>query len=491
MTDPNHPQTFDLRKRQPASKSLAQAAIFQEPTAPPSAGNTGFDSTGTLRKKKYPKLKAGDPFPVPPPKKPRPAVLNGAPQKATAPQFSLRAPYADIYRPSDALPRPPRPFKPPSDPFEPLGIRAGSFVLKPAIEVTRGFDTNATRVPNGQSSPFWLVAPELLVKSDWTSHEVGATLRGSLSNYDDTPIANRPQVDSKVYARLDVARDKRVDIEARFLLGTDYLYSPNVTAGLSRLPIYTTFGGSLGYTQRFNRLELMVRGGIDHTTYEDSLFTDGSTFNNHDRDYNQFSGQLRGSYELTPGVKPFVEIVADRRVHEVSVDRNGERRDSTATTPKVGTTFEFSRILTGEVSVGYLTRTYDDATLAPLKGLVADASLVWVPTGLTTATLTMRSSADESILPGVSGALRRDFGVQIDHALRRWLVATLKAGYGLDDYIGLGRNDKRTSLGLAITYKLNREFWLKAEARNETLRSNTPGVDYNANIFLLGVRLQR
>jgi hypothetical protein len=39
----------------------------------------------------------------------------------------------------------------------------------------------------------------------------------------------------------------------------------------------------------------------------------------------------------------------------------------------------------------------------------------------------------------VSGTLTRDFTLQADHSFRRWLIGTLKVGYGLDDYEGLFR----------------------------------------------------
>jgi hypothetical protein len=120
-------------------------------------------------------------------------------------------------------------------------------------------------------------------------------------------------------------------------------------------------------------------------------------------------------------------------VHDVAFDRNGTQRDSRAITPRVGTTFEFTRQLTGEVSVGYITRRYQDPRLLELRGVVADASLVWAATGLTTATLTASSRAEESAVAGVSGALRRDAALQVDHAFRRWLIGTVKAGYGTDD----------------------------------------------------------
>ena len=74
-------------------------------------------------------------------------------------------------------------------------------------------------------------------------------------------------------------------------------------------------------------------------------------------------------------------------------------------------------------------RKYEDPNLADLKGFTIDGSLAWQATGLTTATLTASSRAEETILAGVSGAFRRDVGVTVDHAFRRWLIGTVKLGY--------------------------------------------------------------
>ena len=72
----------------------------------------------------------------------------------------------------------------------------------------------------------------------------------------------------------------------------------------------------------------------------------------------------------------------------------------------------------------------------------------------------------------------------------------MKAGYGFDDYVGasngsLERKDTRASLGTALTYKFNRELSIKGEYRYDQLHSNSPGVNYNASAFLVGLKLQR
>ena len=486
LIDPNRAQRFS----KPPDGTTRSSQPAATPAAGSGAGETGFDSTGSIAKKRNAKRKPGSAFPVP---RAGATVLSGPPQRAAgrtaAPQIAARAAYANAYRPPDAPARRPLPAN--TDPYEPVGVRVGSFLVRPSIEVGYGSDSNPNRRPGGPRSGFTQVLPDVQVRSQWSRHELGATLRGSYFAYDDLASANRPSADTKVFGRYDIDRDLRLEGEGRFLLGTENPGSPNLRAGLARLPINTTWGTTAGLAQRFNRLDLSVKGSVDRTEYQDSELTDGSRVSNQDRNYYQYRVRGRASYEFTPGLKPFVEMDVDRRKYDPPCDCDTIDRSSNGFTPKAGVTFELLRYLTGEVSAGYLTRDYVSPTLPTLRGFVLDVSLVWVATGLTTATFTANSRAEESIVAGVSGALRRDVGVQIDHAFRRWLVGTVRAGYGQDEYVGLDRLDQRTSLAAIVTYKFSRELWFKGEFRQEWLRSNVTGVDYDASIFLIGVKAQR
>jgi hypothetical protein len=344
-----------------------------------------------------------------------------------------------------------------------------------------------------------VVEPTLKILSDWSAHEYGLDLRGSFSEYDKLPSLNRPLLDIKSRSRIDVSRDTIINTESRFYLSTDYPGSPNLPIGFAKLPIFTSYGSTVGLTQRFNRFELSARASTDRTQYQSTPLIDGSSSSNKDRDFDQYGAAVRASYELLPGVKPFVEMGGDVRKHELKFDRDNLQRDSQALTPRIGSTFDIARKFTGEISAGYLQRKFEDPTLRDLNGIVADASVIWRATGLTTATLTAASRAEETVLSGVSGVLRRDIGLQVDHALRRWLIWTVRAGYGIDDYVGdpcacngfVERKDTRMSLGSALTYKLTREYWLRGEYRYDQMRSDAPGVAYNANVFLIGLKLQR
>lgn len=453
------------------------------------AGTTGFDSQNlskagkaetariederAQRTQATPNLAVARKKPVPVRRPGQPAVTPTTPEKPVAVPVRRKKPTVE------------------EDPYAPLGIRAGAFMLRPAIELSAGHDSNPARDADRRGSAFYVVAPEFLAQSLWSRHELTANLRGNYTAYSATPTFDRPTLDAKLNGRIDVSRDTRVDLEGRYALSTDSPNSPDLPTSVSKLPFNNSYGATAGIAHRFNRFELAAKGTVDRFTYENATLNNGDIVSNKDRNYDQYGVALRGSYELTPGVRPFVEIGADTRVHDLSVDQTGVRRDSDGKTAKIGTTFELTRKLTGEISAGYLTRTYEDPNLPELRGFIADASLVWSPTALTNVKLTATSAADESTLSGVSGVLKRDAGIAVEHAFRRNLVGTAKLGYGLDDYDGSGREDKRMLASAGLVYKLSRTTQVKGEFRQEWLRSNAPGNDYTASIVMVGLRWQR
>jgi hypothetical protein len=255
--------------------------------------------------------------------------------------------------------------------------------------------------------------------------------------------------------------------------------------------LFTTTGGTLGVEQDFNRLQIKLDGTVDRTAYQDSQLTDGTSTTNSDRNFNQYGGVGRASYEVLPGLRPFGEVAGDTRVHDTNVDRAGYQRDSSGGYLKAGTTFEFTRLITGEVSIGYGARTYTDPRLQNLKGLLTTASLTWTPTALTTAKFISNSSIDETTIPGVPGVLTRTYTFEVDHDFRRWLSAIGRFTYGTLEYQESSRLDNLYSISGDLIYRLNREVQIKGQVRHDMIQSNVSGGSTASTVVMLGVRLQR
>jgi hypothetical protein len=506
--DPTDPDTDpQLRDKDvPAPSRIGNTPTYGLPAAN-GAADSGFDSLNRTRKK--PKFYPGQAKPKPPPGPGSPvpvtaAPLNGRVRLSIPPSESANKTPLPPAMAGTVVGQPPRKrLKVDDDPFGPVGDYVGSFLVKSAVELRGGYETNPGRLPQPVGAPFWVVAPEFLAVSDWERHALVADLRGSFTGYGNSMPAivdgavspsptnvSRPDFTGHIDGRLDVTEDTRITSEVRLRVATDNPGSPNVQTGLASYPIYTTLGGTFGIDQNFNRLQLSAGGTVDRTVYQDSTLTDGTTSTNDDRNFNQYGGVGRVSYELTPGLKPFAEIEGDTRVHDLPVDRNGFARDSDGGYAKAGTSFEFSRLLTGELSVGWAERSYVDPRLDRLQGLLTAASLTWTATPLTTAKFYSTTSIDETIVAGVSGVLTHTYTFEVDHDFRRWLSAIGKFTYSTLDYQGDGRSDKAYSIEGDLIYKLTRYFWLKGTLRRDILDSNVVGSSSASTVVMLGVRLQ-
>ncbi len=409
----------------------------------------------------------------------------------TAATLPPTAPLPNTLTPG-TLPQRPLPIAA-GDPYAALGIRAGSFPLFPSLDLSAAYSTNPERVTGSPGSAYFVGAPELQVRSDWDRHSLTADITGSYTEYAEklSPSLNVPYFNSRIDGRIDVSRDTQVILENRFLLTTDNPGSPNLTAGLAFLPINTDLGGTLGVIQTFNRLSVTLKGTFDRAVYDDSVLTNGESTSNADRNFNQTAGILRIAYELDPGLKPFVAVEGDVRVHDEEFDRSGLERSSVGVSAKAGAAVDLFGALTGEMAGGFVDRSYKDPTLPDVSGFIADGSLVWQATALTTAKLTAAWQVYETVIAPASGELSRDLALQVDHAFLRWLIGTLKAGYGTDDYVGSPLSDTRYFVSAGLTYKFTPEVQLRGEVRQDWQFATEAAFTYIATSFLLGLHLQR
>ncbi|MBA4334487.1 MAG: hypothetical protein C0420_06005, partial [Methylobacterium sp.] len=196
------------------------------------------------------------------------------------------------------------------------------------------------------------------------------------------------------------------------------------------------------------------------------------------------------AYEVTPGFRPFVQGEVDTRDFDQAIDSSGYRRSSNGLTGRIGSTVEISRQLTGEVSVGYQDRKYDDARLRNLKGLIGDAAIIWSPTPLTTVTLRGTSELGDTTIAGSSGTTARRVALEVAHALRRNLTVTAFGSFNRTEYEGQGLREDSSSIGARLDYKLTRTVSVRASFTHERLNSSAQGSDYTANVAQVGLRLQ-
>lgn len=375
--------------------------------------------------------------------------------------------------------------------YAPLGIKLGTFTFLPVFQQSVGYDTNPDQITanRAKGSLALRTEGELAFRSDWSSHELAGELRGGYLDFPDNQAASRPNGAGTVRLRLDANRSTTLDVETRFLVETQRPGSPDINATLSNRPIVASYGTTIGVTETFNRLQVSLRGLIDRSEFENATLSNGAILNQSDRNLNQYGLRLRASYEISPVISPFVDVLADTRVYDLRTDSNGIRRNSDGITVTGGARVALTRFVSGEVSAGLQHRTYVDPGLKDLTAPIVNAALIWTASPLTTVRLNAATGIIETAVPGSSGVLTQAVTLEVQHDLLRNLSITLGGGYLASDYDRVNITERGFSATARLDYRFNRWLSLRGSYIYQQIDSTSAGSSFSANTWLLGLRV--
>lgn len=376
------------------------------------------------------------------------------------------------------------------EPYDPVGIRIGSFVLFPELEIGGSWYSNVLRSQYAQSDTALDLRPTARLVSDWKTHALEFRAASKLSYFSEFDSENDKGYQLEARGRLDITR--RTNMQA--FVSRDYsqesrsAIDANAAGDRSNL---TVDKAGATFNQRFNRLSLQLRGTVGEYDYSDVMV--GNTLqDNSDRDYRAYDGAVRTRWEFKPTLTGFVEVAGNQRDYSVVAQSDGISRDSTGQRYRIGAEFgQTSQILRGEISMGYGKQRPDDARLDSIEGMLFDANLAWRVTMLTTLSFNAHSDVSETTTAGSGGVFTRAFGVEARHAFQRQLIGTAGITYTMQDYQGVDIDENEWRADVGLEYYLSRDAIIFGRYRHTIFETTSPSGDYTSDEFHVGLRLRR
>ncbi len=376
------------------------------------------------------------------------------------------------------------------EPYDPVGIRIGSFVLFPELDLGTSYYSNVFHAPSAKSDVAFDVVPSARLVSNWSRHALEFSATGILSFYNDYTTEDDRDYQLEARGRLDIT--SRANIQA--LISRQQSFEDRSALDASSVGTRAKIiedRAEAAYNQRFNRLSLQLRGSISDYTYGSTQDL-GVTTNNQDRDYTQYEEAARVMWELKPQLSPFFEVAINHRDYAEAAQSDGINRTSNGERYRFGISFgNDGDIVRGEVSLGYGVQTPSDRRLHPVDGLIIDANATWRITPLTSILFNAMSDVSETTTADVGGAFYRAASIGIRHQLRSYLVVSAAFNYSNQDSQDgvISDNEFREILG--IEYFADRNTVLYG--RYEHVNFDGIGIpnDYVGDEIHVGVRLRR
>lgn len=375
------------------------------------------------------------------------------------------------------------------DPYAPIGLRTGSFLLFPTVTQSIGHTSNAEAVNGGNSAAYSKTEIDLNLQSDWSRHDLRGVLLGDYQRFYNDKTPSLVNINGELEFRIDHSRNTTsshgisIDMQGQGA-SSDSIESPT-GADVTENPVSTTYKAFSEGTFQRGRLTSSLRSTLSRTEVSSSLLSDGTSLEQDDQNNTQISGLLRLTYETSPAIKPFVELGLSSVKFDNLISGTNIKADGGQYSLRTGFEFDLRDKLNGTVDVGYATHDFHDQSLDDLSAFTLNGSVNWSPERFTTVTAAFATTLNGSAEGAGSGAVTRVGTLSIARDVRANLTLGAKVSLSMQEFQKSNRTDETWQAEINTEYRVNRNAALFGRLGYETTSSN------DATTAVIGLRIQQ
>lgn len=373
-------------------------------------------------------------------------------------------------------------------PYEATGLRLGGFVLRPALEQGVEWSSNATGTTGGAADFMSSTTLRLGAQSEWNNHSLNVDATGTWRRSLRGSGLSELTAGASGALRLDLGRGYAATLAAGYAAAPEEAALDQPTVGR---PLRHTLNASAGLARTLGPATLAATAAAQRNVYGAATLESGGTASQATSNNTLYSLTLRGGYEISPAIQPFVEAEYGRRIFDAHNDTAGVSRSANRYGARAGLAFDRGEKLTGEVSAGWLTERPDDPARQAISGVTADASVAWSPLRGTQVDLGASSGIEATSLAGSSGAFVHGASVSLTHQFGARITGIAQLNGELRRYAGTAESDISFGGSVALTWWLNRYAGVTGRIGYEQLDSTIANRGYGATSAFLGLTLQK
>jgi hypothetical protein len=388
--------------------------------------------------------------------------------------------------------------------YDPLGIHLGNFTIQPRLNETLSYDSNVLGTQPSTGSAVIRTAIQTDVNSTGQGSVIGGSFGVSDNRYLDLPSQDFTDYNISLGGSHEFGQDKLT------LAGSEaYLHqlATDIDSSAVNQPVgyYAT---DLRAAYDTSYLRWHFEPNLEYLGYRfDSTSSANGAFDQKVLDRNTYSGSL------TVRFGDFIErsLQATFRAVETQytdIPAGEPSQNSLGYEALFGFNYTVSGNLKALLLVGYELRTFTSDTIPSRASPVAEGSVVWTPTGLTTLIARVSRSVESSVGDTTTGVTLTQGSFEIQHELRRNILLQGHASIERADY-NIG-NPRQTlyNVGGSVSYLLNRNLRLTtdyefnslstangtsdqqtvAEVSNLAFTQNATGSKYNRHVISIAVQ---
>ena len=370
--------------------------------------------------------------------------------------------------------------------YEAQGIHVGDFLVAPSIQEGIGYDSNVLGGPGSPGSWTLGTSPSMRVTSDWSGDVLAGVLGVGDTRYLNTPQQSRTDASLVVGGTKLIGRDQ---LTAAFA----YMYMHEDRTALDAVPsdtpvAYTLADARIGYMVALDRLSLTPNVEVSGYRYDNTTVMSLPVSQSY-RDRDIIAGGVTARYELMP-LQNILVVVRGTATNYLTQQAGQPTRNSTGALVLFGLSDDSDAVWRYRLLVGWEERNFAASTYSTHNAPVAEAEVIWSPSGMTTVTAQLTRSIEDATQEGVSGYTYTATKLTLDHEYRRNILLQVTGGVQRADYLQGGGEQTALLFGLGATWLVDQQMRVSATYSYDDQQGGGTGTagPFGRSLGLLTVR---
>jgi hypothetical protein len=335
--------------------------------------------------------------------------------------------------------------------YETPGIRAGGFMIYPRAD--QGFFYNSNLNGTSEGSGTWgsHTGAGVSALSDWSRDRLGATVGVDHQQFFSFPNEN--------YTNWNVGLTGGYTIDDA-MLNVSYYHqlSHELGTAIATVATQVPFANQsdtarIDYT--FNFARLAITPDLSATSYRyGSATVAGTTVDLSFLDRNTLAGGVTARYSMSDvgGLLVVVRGISSRYTKQ---QPGQPSNNSNSFLVLGGIDYQAKDVWRYRFLAGMEVRQFEASQFPTRTAPIAEASVIWTPTGLTTVTGSLSRLIEDPQSGGTNGYVLNQAQVVVDHELKRNIIIEARGGVQYAQFLQGGSQTNLTA-GVGATWLMNR-----------------------------------
>jgi len=350
------------------------------------------------------------------------------------------------------------------------GVRVGSFLVRPEVTSSAGYDSNVLGTSQSSGSALLLTRANLRAANDLSRYGVTASLGLTDYRYLDLPKQSYLDWTASLAGTYHLARDTvSLSYDHAVLHETPRdLDTPQLDAPIA----YRVDRVRVAYNAQFNRFSLEPEVAVTRFDYDDGAVA-GVPYRQKDQDQVIVAPGIIGRYELAER-RSLMLVVRDQIGAYTNLPPGAVNRDFNDVSLLGGIDYDGGGRFRYQLLAGYEIRTFSSPALKTVQAPVFDGTLIFSPTGLTTLTARLVREIRSSTTTTNVDHTATTASLVVDHEYLRNVILTGYVRFAANEYSQNQGEQYLYRAGAGVTWLINRNMRLGA-TYDFTDRHSNPG----------------